>query len=113
MLTLQGGGPWFCSLDECESLPSLGSNVLNAHVAEWPADADTRASIQADFEEPWGDRRQEIVFIGEKLDHAGLMAEFDQCLLTNSEMKKWEKIMMSAKDKETLHDRLGQAFEGN
>ncbi|KIW41364.1 hypothetical protein, variant 1 [Exophiala oligosperma] len=96
MLTLQGGGPWFCMIDE----------------AEWPLDADTRASIEADFEEPWGDRRQEIVFIGEKLDHNGLKSEFDRCLLTDREMKKWEKIMRSSKDMETANERLAQLFDG-
>ncbi|KIW14621.1 hypothetical protein PV08_07405 [Exophiala spinifera] len=95
MLTLQGGGPWFCVIDE----------------AEWPPDGATRASIEADFQEPWGDRRQEIVFIGEKLDHAGLKREFDGCLLTDREMKKWEKIMKSSKDMEIVNDRLAQVFD--
>lgn len=80
--------------------------------AEWPPDAATRASIEADFEEPWGDRRQELVFIGEKLDHAGLKSEFDDCLLTDREMKKWEKIMKSSKDTEIVNERLAQVFDG-
>ncbi|OQU96215.1 Cobalamin synthesi protein cobW domain-containing protein [Cladophialophora immunda] len=95
MLTLQGGGPWFCALDD----------------AHWPTDPDTRRSIEADFAEPWGDRRQEIVFIGEKLDTAGLKAEFDGCLLTDPEMRKWEKIMKSTEDREVVHDKLANVFE--
>ncbi|KAK5465021.1 hypothetical protein LTS15_001584 [Exophiala xenobiotica] len=100
MLTLQGGGPWFCTLDD----------------ADWPTDPGTRASIHADFAEPWGDRRQEFVFIGEKLDHAGLTAEFDGCLLSDREMSKWTKIMKSSsssstKEREAIHDRLAQVFE--
>lgn len=65
----------------------------------------------ADFQEPWGDRRQEIVFIGEKLDHAGLQTAFDDCLLTNPEMKKWERIM-KLKNQELIHDKLAVLFEG-
>ncbi|ETI25035.1 hypothetical protein G647_04405 [Cladophialophora carrionii CBS 160.54] len=95
MLTLQGGGPWFCVLDD----------------AQWPDDAETRKSIEADFAEPWGDRRQELVFIGEKLDHDGLIAQFNSCLLTDTEMKKWEKIMRSSDDLEVVHDKLANVFE--
>lgn len=94
------------------ALPRYGVSKLTFTQAEWPLDADTRASIEADFEEPWGDRRQEIVFIGEKLDHNGLKSEFDRCLLTDREMKKWEKIMRSSKDMETANERLAQLFDG-
>ena len=30
----------------------------------WPEDEEARAQIQNDWQEPWGDRRQEMVFIG-------------------------------------------------
>ena len=40
-----------------------------------------------------GGRHQEIVFIGEKMKSEGLRAAFDQCLLTDLEMTKWERIM--------------------
>lgn len=66
----------------------------------------------ADFAEPWGDRRQEIVFIGEKLDVDGLQAEFDSCLLTDREMQKWEKIMKSSDDAEVVNEKLADVFEG-
>ncbi|KAL2434828.1 Zinc-regulated GTPase metalloprotein activator 1 [Exophiala dermatitidis] len=95
MLTLQGGGPWFCTIDD----------------ADWPEGPETRKSILADFSGPWGDRRQELVFIGEKLDHEGLTKVFDQCLLNDKEMKKWERIMKSSKDMEVVHDKLAKAFE--
>ncbi|KEF51535.1 uncharacterized protein A1O9_12452 [Exophiala aquamarina CBS 119918] len=95
MLTLQGGGPWFCVLED----------------SQWPEDEPTRQNIMADFQEPWGDRRQEIVFIGEKLNHDGLQTDFDQCLLTDLEMKKWERVMR-LKDKDAIHDKLANLFEG-
>ena len=37
---------------------------------EWPSDEAAVADIMSDFEGDTGDRRQEIVFIGVKMDHA-------------------------------------------
>lgn len=65
----------------------------------------------ADVEEPWGDRRQEIVFIGEKLNSNGLRTAFDRCLLTDLEMKKWERIMR-LKNNEVINDKVANVFEG-
>jgi hypothetical protein len=86
--------------------------ISHSFEAQWPSDEATRTSILADFAEPWGDRRQEIVFIGEKLDVEGLTAEFDRCLLTDREMKKWEKTMKSSDDMMVVNDRLANIFEG-
>jgi G3E family GTPase len=52
--------------------------------AEWP-DED-RALIDELWQEPYGDRRQEIVMIGQSMDEAALRAGLDACLLTDNEM---------------------------
>lgn len=41
----------------------------------------------------WGDRRQEMVFIGEQLDSVALTKALDDCLLTDEEMVQWEQVM--------------------
>lgn len=77
MLTLGSEMPWFCCVPE----------------EDWGADEDTTSAIQNDFEGEWGDRRQELVLIGENLDVDGLTKLLDSCLLSRAEMRKWEKVM--------------------
>ena len=46
-----------------------------------PTHEGGRAYLAAHWEEPWGDRRQEIVFIGAGMDWPVLKARLDACLL--------------------------------
>ncbi|MDC7707031.1 zinc metallochaperone GTPase ZigA [Vogesella indigofera] len=54
--------------------------------ADWPDDAESRALIASRWQEPWGDRQQELVLIGIDMDAAALTAAFDACLLTDDEL---------------------------
>jgi G3E family GTPase len=64
--------------------------------SRWPDDAGWRAGIAQNWQEPWGDRRQEIVLIGIGMDEARLRRDLDACLLTDAEMrggaKAWAKL---------------------
>ena len=53
---------------------------------EWPDDAEVRAEIEGNWVEPFGDRRQEIVIIGQDVDEADLCRRFDVCLLDDAEL---------------------------
>jgi len=53
--------------------------------ANWPRDASTRAGIESMMGGEYGDRRQELVFIGISLDEAVLRRNLDACLLTAAE----------------------------
>jgi G3E family GTPase len=55
---------------------------------ERPSDPDSRASLQRSWQEPWGDRRQEIVLIGQGLDRRALEAMLDKALLTDGEYRE-------------------------
>ncbi|GLQ09457.1 GTP-binding protein [Devosia yakushimensis] len=48
----------------------------------WPDDADWRASMAPYLDPQWGDRRQEIVFIGAAgMDEAAIRRDLDACLI--------------------------------
>lgn len=90
------GYVWFATRHHAVGVWSQAGNVVSieygggwwadAPDAEWPSDPDLREAIEATVEEPYGDRRQELVIIGVKMDRAVVEAALDSCLLTDSEM---------------------------
>jgi len=54
--------------------------------AHWPIDPEQLAYIEQSWEEPFGDMRQELVFIGQGLNQEAFKANLDQCLLTDEEL---------------------------
>jgi G3E family GTPase len=55
---------------------------------EWPDDdPEMIAELESLWNEPWGDRRQELVIIGQGIDEAQVTAALDACLLKEVEMQ--------------------------
>lgn len=54
--------------------------------SSWPDDEDYLASIEKLWVEPFGDMRQELVFIGQGVDEARLRQALDDCLLSEEEV---------------------------
>ncbi|MCE8023716.1 MULTISPECIES: zinc metallochaperone GTPase ZigA [Halomonadaceae] len=52
--------------------------------SRWPKDPETRGYIMEQWEEPFGDMRQELVFIGQNLDEARIRQALDECLLSDA-----------------------------
>ena len=55
---------------------------------DWPEDEEYLASIKNQWVEPFGDMRQELVFIGQGLDQEKMTQKLDECLLTEEEVLK-------------------------
>ena len=53
---------------------------------QWPDSDDDVRALLADWKKPWGDRRQELVVIGQGIDREWITGLLDGCLLTDSEM---------------------------
>ena len=53
---------------------------------QWPQDADMQQAIILNWAEPYGDRRQELVFIGQRLNKKAMLAQLNACLLADAEL---------------------------
>ncbi|MEL7167106.1 MAG: GTP-binding protein [Pseudomonadota bacterium] len=63
------------------SVTPLGTWWASVPEERRPTHDSARAYMQAHWQEPWGDRRQEIVFIGAGIDWPALRARLDACLV--------------------------------
>ncbi|WP_178862673.1 zinc metallochaperone GTPase ZigA [Thiomicrorhabdus cannonii] len=54
--------------------------------SQWPQDPEARAFIRGKWQEPFGDMRQELVFIGQGLDAEQIRRQLDACLLNDGEL---------------------------
>ncbi|MDF9304345.1 zinc metallochaperone GTPase ZigA [Tritonibacter mobilis] len=63
------------------SVAPLGTWWASVPAERWPTHQQARDYIQAHWQEPFGDRRQELVFIGAGIDWPVLKATLDACLI--------------------------------
>ena len=65
---------------------------------DWPEDEEYLASIKNQWVEPFGDMRQELVFIGQGLDQEKMTQKLNECLLTEEEVLKGREYWETLKD---------------
>ena len=62
---------------------------------EWPTEPKEVEVIKRDFDGEFGDHRQELVFIGVRMDKQAIIKAFDECLLSDSEMDSYRQHWLS------------------
>ncbi|MYA29858.1 MAG: GTP-binding protein [Gammaproteobacteria bacterium] len=64
----------------------------------WPKDEESLENIFKSWEEPFGDMRQELVFIGQELDQKAMTDTLERCLLTEEELLRGKEYWLTLKD---------------
>ncbi|PCM44444.1 zinc metallochaperone GTPase ZigA [Marinobacter sp. ANT_B65] len=64
----------------------------------WPEDPEYRKSIMESWVEPFGDMRQELVFIGQNLDQATITRQLDECLLDEEQLLAGKSFWQTLND---------------
>jgi len=78
-------GSWAQAGGSAEHRP-VGTWWASAPEEYWPDDQDTRDAISREWAAPNGDRRQELVFIGQDLPRQEMLGSLEECLLDQHEM---------------------------
>jgi G3E family GTPase len=80
---VQGAQPWLCALEE----------------DQWStSDNTSKEAVKAEWHPQFGDRKQELVFIGMDMDTEALKAALDACLLTDEELALGEDVWATYED---------------
>lgn len=74
------------------SIKPMGTWWATVPKERWPDDEVARSYMTAHWVEPWGDRRQEIVFIGSGIDWASLKGRLDAALVPERTATSLEAI---------------------
>lgn len=65
---------------------------------QWPDDEEYLSSIKEKWQEPFGDMRQELVFIGQALDEEKMCEQLDECLLSDNDLLKGKQYWKTLED---------------
>lgn len=77
-LRIENAGTWWCSMPYEERI-------------QYSYYHDFKEEIENRWSKQWGDRQNELVFIGQYLDKQSYLKELEECLLTDEEAIEWNK----------------------
>jgi hypothetical protein len=64
--------------------------------SRWPDDDEIWKAIMKEWQEPYGDRRQQLVYIGQNLPKEAMLEALNKCLLNDRELalgpEEWAKF---------------------
>lgn len=64
----------------------------------WPTDEESLDNIKSLWQEPFGDMRQELVFIGQGVDKQAMTEALNQCLLSDDDLLKGKEHWKTLND---------------
>ncbi len=65
---------------------------------DWPTDDESLKEIEKQWVEPFGDMRQELVFIGQNLDKPAMINALNSCLLSEDELLRGKDYWVTLSD---------------
>lgn len=84
-LRADSAGVWWCSMPYGERI-------------KYPAFVDNQAYIESKWDAVFGDRLNELVFIGQDLEEDLIRAELEACLCTEAEINQWKRGVFPQED---------------
>jgi len=78
-------GDWWASMSFSERI-------------DHPSFAENKENIESDWDIDFGDRKIELVFIGQHLEKEEMIAELNKCLLTDFEVEQWKRQLFTQQD---------------
>lgn len=91
------GGDW-SQAGRVFALDPAGRWAAGLPPEEWPDDDAYLTELRDVWCEPWGDRRQELVIIGQRLDREAVTERLDECLLTDEELEAGPAVWSAFED---------------
>lgn len=77
-LRVESAGSWWCSMPFMERM-------------QYESFHENRDYIESRWHSKWGDRQNELVFIGQDLDKDRCLRDLENCLLTEEESADWQQ----------------------
>ncbi len=80
------------------SVVPIGKWWVSVPKENWPDHSSVQTYIDENWSEPWGDRRQELVFIGADIDWEHMSARLDACLVPTELAKSADDLPVDMPD---------------